>query len=62
MFLHLKAGLDAGVIRLTFSQESYQLQRKPLSRRVRAVEPKVTMRNEVGESAEKVLRLPQTRD
>jgi predicted acylesterase/phospholipase RssA len=31
MFLHMKAGLDADVIRLKFSQESYELQRDPLS-------------------------------
>ena len=31
MFLHMKAGLDADTIRLTFSQESYKVQREPLS-------------------------------
>src|SRR5262245_8540587 len=31
MFLHMKAGLDADVIRLSFSQESYELQRTQLS-------------------------------
>jgi hypothetical protein len=31
MFLHMKAGLDADPIHLTFSQESYTLQRAPLS-------------------------------
>jgi predicted acylesterase/phospholipase RssA len=32
MFLHLKSGLDAEVIRLSFSQEAYVLKREPLSR------------------------------
>lgn len=31
MFLHMKEGLDADVLRLTSSQESYNLQREPLS-------------------------------
>ena len=31
MFLHMKAGLDADVIRLLFSQETYELRRSPLS-------------------------------
>ncbi len=31
MFLHMKAGLDADTIRLTFSQEAYELRRSPLS-------------------------------
>ena len=31
MFLHMKAGLDADTIRLRFSQESYTLEREPLS-------------------------------
>jgi hypothetical protein len=31
MFLHMKAGLDANVVRLRFSQEAYGLQRAPLS-------------------------------
>jgi predicted acylesterase/phospholipase RssA len=31
MFLHLKSGLDADVIRLRFSQDTYQLRRSPLS-------------------------------
>jgi hypothetical protein len=31
MFLHMKAGLDADVIRLNFSREAYALQRAPLS-------------------------------
>ncbi len=31
MFLHMKAGLDADVIRLEFSQETYDLHRTPLS-------------------------------
>lgn len=31
MFLHMKDGLDADVIRLNFSQESYDLHRAPLS-------------------------------
>lgn len=31
MFLHMKEGLDADVVRLTSSQESYSLQREPLS-------------------------------
>jgi hypothetical protein len=31
MFLHMKSGLDADVIRLRFSQESYQLNRTQLS-------------------------------
>jgi hypothetical protein len=31
MFLHMKAGLDADLIRLRFSQETYELQRAPLS-------------------------------
>src|SRR5262249_39948547 len=31
MFLHMKSGLDADVIRLRFSQEAYQLKRSPLS-------------------------------
>jgi hypothetical protein len=31
MFLHMKAGLDVDPIRLSFSQETYELQRRPLS-------------------------------
>jgi predicted acylesterase/phospholipase RssA len=31
MFLHMKAGLDADMIRLKFSQESYEIHREPLS-------------------------------
>jgi hypothetical protein len=31
MFLHMKSGLDADVIRLSFSQDSYQLDRSQLS-------------------------------
>jgi predicted acylesterase/phospholipase RssA len=31
MFLHMKSGLDADVIRLRFSQDTYQLNRSPLS-------------------------------
>jgi len=31
MFLHMKSGLDADVIRLSFSQDAYQLDRSPLS-------------------------------
>jgi predicted acylesterase/phospholipase RssA len=31
MFLHMKAGLDADTIRLPFSQNSYQIERAPLS-------------------------------
>jgi predicted acylesterase/phospholipase RssA len=31
MFLHMKAGLDAGTIRLPFSQNTYQIERAPLS-------------------------------
>ncbi|OSI68672.1 hypothetical protein BSZ22_20670 [Bradyrhizobium canariense] len=31
MFLHMKSGLDADVIRLRHSQETYELQRSPLS-------------------------------
>jgi hypothetical protein len=31
MFLHMKAGLDADVIRLSFSREAYTLRRAPLS-------------------------------
>jgi predicted acylesterase/phospholipase RssA len=31
MFLHLKSGLDADIIRLRFSQDTYQLRRSPLS-------------------------------
>jgi hypothetical protein len=31
MFLHMKSGLDADVIRLPFSQDTYQLDRSPLS-------------------------------
>lgn len=31
MFLHMKSGLDADVIRLSFSQDAYQLNRSPLS-------------------------------
>ncbi len=31
MFLHMKSGLDADVIRLKFSQDTYQLDRSPLS-------------------------------
>ncbi len=32
MFLHMKAGLDADPIRLSFSQEAYELKRSPLTR------------------------------
>jgi predicted acylesterase/phospholipase RssA len=31
MFLHMKSGLDADIIRLHFSQDAYQLDRSPLS-------------------------------
>ena len=31
MFLHMKDGLDADIIRLKFSQDSYDLHRTPLS-------------------------------
>ena len=31
MFLHMKDGLDADIVRLKFSQESYEMRRTPLS-------------------------------
>jgi hypothetical protein len=31
MFIHMKAGLDADTIRLPFSQETFQVERSPLS-------------------------------